>query len=394
MNTPKKTIWRARREPFDWRGSERGFNLVELMVSMAIGLVILGALVALFVNTSGSNREMARANSLIENGRLAMQLLESDVAHAGYWGGHIPEYDDLTLKDSPTDAPTTAVPDPCQDYDDWDAAYVRNLLAIPVQVYEEPTVLCAGIVVSQQGGTDILVVRHAELCVPGAATGAGNCESDLPAGRLYMQVSRCLTDLAPYVFGTAGFNLFQRNCVAAADKRKFVSSIYYVRDYAVTEGDGIPTLMRAQFDLDGTTLAHQPAVPLIEGIEGFHVEIGVDNVSKTNKDLVLGDFSDPIDWEDEKTRETAKNRGDGVPDEYRSCTKDDPCEVVDLMNATAVRLNLLVRSREETQGLVDDKEYDLGFAGGPLGPYNDGFKRHVFVTTVRLPNIASRRETP
>jgi type IV pilus assembly protein PilW len=276
--------------------------------------------------------------------------------------------------------------------DDWNPAYVRNLLAIPVQVYEEPTVLCAGIVDFQQAGTDILVVRHAELCVPGAAIGAGNCESDLPAGRLYLQVSRCLTDLAPYVFGTAGFDLFQRNCATAAEKRKFVSSIYYVRDYAVTEGDGIPTLMRAQFDLGGT-LAHQPAVPLIEGIQGFHVEIGVDNVSKTNKDLVLGDFSDPIDWEDEKTRETALNRGDGVPDEYRSCTTVDPCEVEDLMNTTAVRLNLLVRSREETQGLVDDKEYDLGFAA-PLGPYDDGFKRHVFVTTVRLPNIASRRETP
>ena len=319
MNTRKHTIWRARREPSGSAGFARGFSLVELMVSMAIGLVILGALVALFVSTSGSNREMARANSLIENGRLAMQLLESDVAHAGYWGGHIPEYDDLTLTGSPTDAPT-AVPDPCLAYtvDDWDAAYVRNMLAIPIQVYDEPTV-CAGIVDSQQGGTDILVVRHAELCVPGAATGAGNCESDLPAGRLYLQVSRCLSDLAPYVFGTADFTLLQRDCVAAAEKRKFISSIYYVRDYAVTPGDGIPTLMRSQFDLDGT-LAHQPAVPLIEGIEGFHVEIGVDNVSKTNKDLVLGDFSDPIDWEDDKTRETALNRGDGVPDEYRSCT--------------------------------------------------------------------------
>ena len=40
--------------------SQRGLSLVELMVSIAIGLVILAALVALFVNTSRTNREMAR----------------------------------------------------------------------------------------------------------------------------------------------------------------------------------------------------------------------------------------------------------------------------------------------------------------------------------------------
>ena len=40
---------------------ERGFGLVEPMVSMLIGLVIIGALVTLFVNTSGGNRELVVA---------------------------------------------------------------------------------------------------------------------------------------------------------------------------------------------------------------------------------------------------------------------------------------------------------------------------------------------
>lgn len=68
------------------RGRERGFGLVELMISMLIGLVIIAALVTLFVNTSGNNRELARANSMIENGRFAIKVLEDDLAHAGYWG--------------------------------------------------------------------------------------------------------------------------------------------------------------------------------------------------------------------------------------------------------------------------------------------------------------------
>src|SRR5688572_22394983 len=107
---------------------EAGFGLVELMVSMLIGLVIIGALVTLFVNTSGNNRELARANSMIESGRFAIKVLEDDLVHAGYWGGFVPMFDDQTSNDVPTDVPTV-VPDPCRDYvlDPWDAEYKTNL---------------------------------------------------------------------------------------------------------------------------------------------------------------------------------------------------------------------------------------------------------------------------
>ena len=44
------------------RAGQGGLTLVELMVAMTISLLILAALVALFTNTSRSNRELARAN--------------------------------------------------------------------------------------------------------------------------------------------------------------------------------------------------------------------------------------------------------------------------------------------------------------------------------------------
>ena len=62
------------------------------------------------------------------------------------------------------------------------------------------------------------------------------------------------------------------------------------------------------------------------------------------------------------------------------------------MNVTAVKLYVLVRSREASPGYTDTKTYTLG--GTVMGPFNDDFKRHVYVSTVRLPNIAGRRETP
>jgi type IV pilus assembly protein PilW len=372
---------------------QSGVTLIELMVAMAIGLVILAALVAVFVNTSRSNRELARTNSVIENGRLAVQVLENDIVHAGFWGTFVPQFDDQTEDAVPADVPN-AVPDPCLAYDPvagtWTAQYITNLVGIPAQSYEDTTALAGcptGVLANYLAGTDLLVIRHANTCIAGG--GSPNCEPDT-AGRLYFQASRCDTDLVPYVLDTGGFTLTQRDCAAVAERRQFVSHIYYVRDFAVTAGDGIPTLMRAQFDLSGTTLAFQPAVPLIEGIEAFRVEFGIDDVSRTGAAV---DYTEEVDWADPNLRTTPTNRGDGAPDgDFLRCTAATPCAAADLMNVTAVKLYVLARSREPSQGHTDTKTYDLGDT--TLGPFNDEFKRHLFITTVRLPNVSGRRMTP
>ena len=369
------------------RAGQAGLTLVELMVAMTISLLILAALVALFTNTSRSNREFARANGMIESGRLAIQVLEADVQHAGYWGTYVAGFDDQTAAGVPDDEPT-GVPDPCLVYDPatWDIAYVNNVIGVPVQAYDDATV-CAGIITDRQAGTDVLVVRHAENCVPGVSP---NCEP-VVAGRLYFQGSLCTTDPAPgYVLGTAGFTMSQRDCATLAEQRRFMSTLYYVRDHADTPGDGIPTLMRSEFDLNGGVLTHQAAVPLIEGIQGFRVELGVDDLSETGAPV---DYTAAVDWVDPDTRTSAANRGDGVPDDdYLHCTTAVPCVVGDLTNVTAVRLYVLARSRDASQGSVDAKSYTLGDT--VLGPFNDAFQRHLFVSTIRLPNVSGRRITP
>ena len=370
--------------------STRGFGLVELMVSMAIGLVIIAALVALFAGTSRNNRAMATANSVIENGRFAIQLLEDDLLHAGYWGTWVPRFDNPTVEVAPGDAPT-AVPNPCLAYDAtaWNAAYYSNLIGIPVQAYQadDAGLPCGAVIADAVPDSDVLVVRHAEMCVPGAS----GCEANVN-GKIYIQSSLCASETPQMVIGpTAAFTLTARNCTAPAQKRKFISHIYYVRDYARVAGDGIPTLVRSEFDLVGGTLAHQPPVPLIEGVDALRVEIGIDDTSRTGNAV---DNAAAINWLDEETKDAATNRGDGIPDgAFVRCTAATPCTAADLANATAVRLYVLARSREPTTGYTDTKEYQLG-AAGPLGPYGDGFKRHVYSTTVRLINVSGRRERP
>ena len=82
----------------------RGFLLIELMVSIAIGLLLLIGLTTMFVASSRSFSETERASRQIENGRYALDLLSEDIRHAGFYGeasafGALP--------------PVGAPPDPC-----------------------------------------------------------------------------------------------------------------------------------------------------------------------------------------------------------------------------------------------------------------------------------------
>jgi Tfp pilus assembly protein PilW len=442
-----------------------GLSLIELMVAITLGLLVMAAVLALFMNVTRTNTEMAKTNRQIENGRFAIQVLQDDLAHAGFWGTFVPNFDDLTSRGAPLDAPD-AIPDPCLAYSaaNWTADYTKNLVGIPVQ----STVGTCTVVTNQQASTDVLVVRHAENCV----AGIGDCEAE-DANKLYFQASLCETEMSGiagntstttsislnesasttdgfyngaiirivegngkglvgkitdyegstrvatleninvpagaswvyvnngsfyafgngYVLGDDGFIFHNRNCTDAADKRKLVSYIYYIRNFASTAGDGIPTLVRSSLDLSGSAVAYQPAQPLVEGIEGFRVEYGIDDTSDAGLPV---NNSAAIAWADPFNLVSPTNRGDGVPDRWVgaagvTCNSAADC---DAANVVAVRVHVLARSESLTRGYTDTKTYRLGGIAAAMGPFNDGFKRHVFSTTIRLVNPAGRRDTP
>lgn len=398
-----------------------GLSLVELMVAVTLGLILLAAVTTLFVDTSRTNTEMAKMNAQIENGRFAIQLLENDVVHAGFWGGYVPQFDDLTFAGVPTDVPALqlpvdTVPAPCQDYATWNAAYRTKLLGLPMQAYAGVPAGCEAVVTNKLANTDVLLVRHAATCV----AGLGGCPA-IVANALYFQASRCENEIGaatPLVYKFEGaadaagsnFTLKKRGCTGTppaatvgtiAEIRKFTSNIYYIRNYAVTPGDGIPTLMRSEFDLSGGVLGHKTAEPLINGIEGFRVEFGIDNLSDDGTNILTGvhppDPADPdllytkaIKWADPDSLVSPRNRGDGIPD--GAYVHGPVANIAQLSHVVSAKLYVLARADKPTPGHTDNKTYRLGST--TLGPFNDAYKRHVFSTTVRLHNISGRRETP
>lgn len=363
--------------------AQRGFGLLELMVAMAIGLFLTTGILALYLNMSRSSAEMARTNVQIENGRLAIQLLREDLVHAGFWSGYIPEFDDLTLSTAPVDYPAV-LPTPCAAYSSWTASTKSDLLGTHVQLYSGVPTGCALALPDAVVGSDVLVVRHAQTCV----AGVGNCEADTP-GKLYFQSSRCEGE-ARYVLADSGFTLHKRNCTTAVEKRKYVNSIYYLRDYAFTPGDGIPTLMQSSFDLAAGSLTQQPAVAMIEGVEAMRFELGVDNISDS---AAAVNYSQAVIWASASIKNSPTNRGDGAADAF--CTSAT-CTLNDMLNSVQIKVYLLVRDLEPSPGYSSDKTYSL--AGTTFGPFSTlpsaAFKRHAYTTSVRLNNISGRRETP
>jgi prepilin-type N-terminal cleavage/methylation domain-containing protein len=473
---------RRPRTPGDVRYS-RGLTLVEVMVAMTISLLILAALVSVFVNMSRSTNEMAKTNSLIENGRFAIQLLQDDLVHAGFWGGYVPQFDNLSFTAVPADAPT-AVPNPCAVYNTWDSTYRNNILGIPVQSYDTlPTGTGCLSPLAQKTNSDVLVVRHADICVPGV----GNCAADV-AGKLYLQVPFCAAEanagtaqsaasnsitlsssassvdtsyvgltirtvsgvgagqnrtisaytgssrLATvstawttipdstttysfeYMLGTNSYPLHTVHCVGTgspptlpininpgtgADKRKWVSNIYYISNIANPDQPNqvIPTLVVSQFDFAGGTLAQQAPLAMIDGIDAFRVELGIDSISKSG---ALVDYTQAVVWTDPINHTQATNRGDGEPDTFVRCTTAVPCTAAQLSNVVAVKIYVLARSRDTTPGYTDTKSYCLGElnpngtcpAANQIAAANDSYKRHVFSSSMRLINVSGRRETP
>lgn len=432
---------------------QRGLTLIELMISVVLTMLIAISLLTLLINVNRNNTELARTNSVIENGRFTLQLLESDIAHGGFWGGYVPTFDSLTVSTMPGANSANAVllpatvPDPCTALQPaaWTDDYRAQLIALPMQVYQVSSSgtpgACSTIVTNAQPNTDMVVVRHAAPCSAGTSAVDADCQRT--SGNLFFQLSRCTDDTATYVVSATAADLKLRggSCGAAATAAtdycvgstapstcapmyRFVSTIYWVRNYFITAGDGIPTLVRTRFQLSGGSLGHVSTETLVDGIQALRVQLGVDKVSKptvsggSGVTLTSTSFTATPTWASTTTMYTPTNRGDGNADAYISCvlgTGSTACydatdattlaqSAFNLANTVSAKIYVLARASSPTPSYTDAKVYCLSGTASECvatnqdktyyGPFNDGYKRHVYTQTVRMVNVSSRREVP
>ena len=344
------------------RGRQAGLSLMELMIAITIGLFLLVGLVSVFSTSNQTYADLGRASQQIENGRFAVQLLVDDIGHAGFYGRY-----------SQTPALPAALPDPCVNNN---MTLLREALALPLQGYDAPSsspITACVPLANHLAGTDILVVRRVDSTM--AAGNAGSIpNAALTANGVYLQSNADSTSNPIIAVATgsqaadqAAFTLKNKDPAQYAPIRKYHVHIYFIAPCSVPAGGGsvctggsddngrpIPTLKRLELAANGT----MNVVSLVEGIEDFQVDYGID----TDRD--------------------------GVPD---TTYVTAPASVADWSNVVALRINVLSRNLEPTNGYVDAKSYDMGLAGmlSPGGPY----KRHVYNAVIRIVNPASRRES-
>jgi type IV pilus assembly protein PilW len=333
---------------------QAGLTLVELMVSITLGLLILSGVLTVFFNTSSARNEVERSSRQIENGRHAVQVLSTDFRLAGFFG----EFDPGSVA-----APASVPADPCSlAAADWQQWLPFHVLGFDNVGFASPN--CA--LPNLKPGTDVVLLRRARTCLAGIA----GCDP-VSAGLPYIQVSLCASEVTPIKVGLEGstsFDLKRKDCTGTAEKRQYYTHIYFVStDNGV--GGAVPTLMRLEL-----TGAGWQVVPLVEGIEQFQVEYGLDT------------------------------DGDGAPDTYVSNPGDFPkgactgaCPVNNWLNVVTARFHLLARNLDASPGYADIKTYELGNDenGNPVTVTPGGsYRRHVYGSLVRIVNAAQRRDTP
>ena len=328
---------------------QRGLSLIELMISMAIGLFLLAGLVGVFVNSSQSSAELSKSAQQIENGRFAIQSIVDDLAHAGYYGYYT--------------APTApgSLQDPCA----VTAAAIKDALGNAVQAYNKPSAPPSPLdaclpAANHLPNSDILVVRRVDS---NETTG-----SNFEVGRLYLQANANPDDAGNPLLASASaadgplstFTLKKKDNSAAVARKMHVH-IYFLSPCSLpltcTGGagdDAIPTLKRLELTASGFQV-----VPIAEGIEDLQFDYGVDADA------------------------------DGAPE---TPFIESPAATADWANVVAVQVSLLARNVESTPGYTDTKTYNLGAfkAVTPRGAY----KRHAYTGLVRIVNVSARRETP
>ncbi len=325
-----------------------GFSLIELMITLVISLVAMLMVVNIYSSTRQSHVQNDRIGEALEYGRYAMSLLATDLETAGFMGGIMLTTPTLpALPNIKTDTGLTVATD-CGKPADTNWVYdMSNYLqylyqASAATVAAEHQCITSG---EYANGTNVLSVKRVfgNKDTSALVNNAVYLRSDRATGCLwYYNTSQTVpadTSLCP----ASGF-----------DEWRYLVNIYFIRPYAKTVGDNIPTLCKKVLGAtsSGTLQADMQTVCLAEGIEQFHIEYGID----TDADA------------------------DARPNQFI----ENPTST-QLKKAVTARIYVLARARVEDAAFANNKTYNLGSV---VLTKNDNYYRRVYSTTVMLRNTA------
>jgi type IV pilus assembly protein PilW len=309
------------------RGRQRGFTVVELMIALVLGLLLIAGAIALFVQTKRNFVQDEQITRMQENARVAMSMLTRDLLMADFWGGM------TSGADIQPDASLTIGTD-CGAgwvYDTTQPLEYLQAASAGAAAAQFPCLDASSLHVIAPGANVLAVKRVQGSIGDAAALGDGNVylRTNGTDGRLYLAPT-----MAPLLPGDADW--------------AYVAHLYFVANT-----NGVPALTRMRLRPNSPSMERELG-DLAEGVEYFVVQFGLDT------------------------------DGDGIANQYVA----NPGNAA-IRQAVSARVFVLVRSRDRIAGYTNAKQYQMG--AQTLAPFNDGFYRRVYTTTVALRNPANMR---
>jgi len=386
---------------------QQGLTLIELMIALTLGLIIIGALLAVFLANNQSANQTEATAQLQDNGRSALDILGRDISMAGYWGGMFGTHS-ITPCDLGTACPVNSngnavgviqQPQPVKTTDvngiDWALQLTNRIeFADQLDVNSANSLSIAskfpGLTLANlQPGSDVVAIRRA----------AGQSAVDLAPGAS----SVTLTPYNFYLMSNGSSGQIIRApasgiypgagdppLLANSSFYKYVARVYYVRTFDHTDSNGVqdnvPSLCRAEIcpsgwnnrngTIDGATCGDGPASAsgyyaqcVAEGVESLQIEWGLDLTTPAPDCIVDTYTSQPY----------AQPAITGLPTAW---------QVSDL--GLSARIMVLVRSTQIDGTYTDNKTYTLAdytMTQAMIQQANAAhYHRRIYSTTVQMRN--------
>lgn len=309
-----------------------GFSLIEMMISITIGLMIVAALIGVLTSNARSSKTNERTSELQSNGRYALDHLRRELRHADYRGytWMAPNASALTITNECLESGATA------------GSFVNNL-SQGIWGANDSNPYSGNCLSTGYLRGDVLVVRR-------VADTALTAPTTLVNGEIYFRS----TFIKGEMFKASASATAATGAPNNSDGSAFGDPLadFLVQEYVYYIGNddnnsAIPALRR--LTLRGGAMVDEMVT---SGIEHMQVQYGRTPLGSTTTQYYTADQITPsINWED----------------------------------VGSVRIWLLARNSQPETGYINSTTYQMGDIN--YGPKNDNFRRQLFTTTIQVRNF-------
>lgn len=319
----------------------RGVTLVELVVSIALALFLVAAVLQVYRIGKAVLHWQVELARMEESGRHALGLLVRELRMVGFFGRRAL----ADLPPPPAGAPACGdmpgwvldLQTPLDVLDDFAGGHARFASGARLSCLPEARLV---------SGADALAVKRS-AALPSHASGMEPALRARSRSRWYL-VSEAAGSVEMVFVDAAGHS--SRSLSDAATWWELQTHIFYLRDYSQDPGDNIPTLCDQRL---GSSLR---SVCLVEGVERLQFEFGIDA------------------------------DGDGIAE-----TRLRAPHPGQLNAAVTAQVHVLTRSLSEVHHRPRAQSFQLGATVVDFPP--DRYLRQVFSATVPLHNLQAQADS-